>query len=59
MPNAFGTPEHWLERAEEARTITESLTNPQSKEAMLRIAKDYERIAEGAAQRAKGSPQSN
>jgi hypothetical protein len=52
-------PEHWLQRAEEARSIADQINDPQSKEAMLRIANDYERLAERAKQRAKGSPQSN
>jgi hypothetical protein len=51
-------PQHWHKRAEEARTIAASMNDPQSKEAMLRIAKDYERLAERAEKRATGSPQS-
>jgi hypothetical protein len=59
MPASFiNDPAHWRQRAEEARTVAEQMNEPQSKEAMLRIAKDYERLAERAAQRAKGSGQS-
>ena len=58
MPASFiNDPAHWRQRAEEARSVAEQMTEPQSKEAMLRIAKDYERLAERAAQRAKGSKQ--
>jgi Pectate lyase, N terminus len=58
MPASFiNDPAHWRQRAEEARTVAEQMYEPQSKEAMLRIAKDYERLAERAALRAKGSTQ--
>ena len=56
MPASFiNDPEHW--RAEETRTIAEQMSDLQSKDAMLRIAKDYERLAERAEQRGKGSGQ--
>jgi hypothetical protein len=56
MPASFiNDPEHWRQRAGEARSVAEQMNEPQSKEAMLRIAKDYERLAERAEQRAKGS----
>jgi hypothetical protein len=53
MPASFiNDPAHWRQRAAEARSVAEQMNDPQSKEAMLRIAKDYERLAERAAQRA-------
>jgi len=56
MPASFiNDPGHWRQRAEEARTIADRMNEPQSKEAMLRIAKDYERLAERAEERAKGA----
>jgi hypothetical protein len=59
MPASFiNDPEHWRQRAGEARSVAEQMNEPQSKEAMLRIAKDYERLAERADQRAKGSSRS-
>jgi len=58
MPASFiNDPAHWRQRAEEARTIAEQMNDLQSRESMLRIAKDYERLAERADQRAKGSQQ--
>lgn len=55
MPASFiNDPAHWRQRAGEARTIAEQMNDPQSKESMVRIAKDYERLAERAEQRAKG-----
>jgi hypothetical protein len=58
MPASFiNDPEHWRRRAEEARSIAEQMSDSPSKDAMLRIAKDYERLAERAEERAKGSVQ--
>ena len=55
MPISFiNDPKHWLKRAEEARTMADSMNDLQSKEAMLRIAQDYERLAKRAEERAKG-----
>ncbi len=47
-------PAHWLERAEEARSIAEQLSDPESRRMMLRIAEDYERLATHARRRKKG-----
>ena len=45
MPASFiNDPAHWRQRAEEARTIAEQMSDLNSKDAMLRIAKDYERL---------------
>jgi hypothetical protein len=34
-------PKHWRDRAEEARTVADELTDPDSKRRMLRIAENY------------------
>ena len=39
-------PEHWLNRAEEARVMAEGMKDPETRAAMLRIAAEYEAIAE-------------
>ncbi len=44
---------YWRSRAEEARLLAEALEDAQSKQIMLGIAGDYERIAELAEQRVK------
>ena len=44
-------PKHWLERAEEARSIADQLSDPDSRRMMLRIAEDYERLANHARRR--------
>jgi len=49
-------PEHWRSRAEEMRTLAEGMHDQQSKEAMLRIAQEYEHLAKRAEDRAKGAP---
>ena len=53
-PSYINHPEHWRDRAEEARKLAEQIEDADSKAAMLRIAKDYERLAERAELRAKG-----
>ena len=41
-------PEHWRNRAEEARAIAVQMTDPHTKATMLAIAQDYERLAKWA-----------
>ncbi len=55
-PLSINDPEHWHQRAEEARTIANQIDDLQAKAAMLRIAEDYERLAKRAGQRAIGRP---
>ncbi len=47
-------PKHWRERAEQMRTIAEETHNPLAKETMLRIAQDYEHLAQRAEARLAG-----
>src|SRR5258706_11185748 len=47
-------PDHWRARAEEARILAKEMNDSESKDAMLRIAEDYERLAKRAEDRAMG-----
>jgi hypothetical protein len=43
MATSFNDPEHWRNRAEEARTLAGQMSDEASKQTMLRIAADHER----------------
>ncbi len=45
-------PDYWRNRAEEARGIAVQMVDPQTKATMLAIARDYEKLAKRAEQRA-------
>ena len=52
MPTSIlDDPDHWRARAEEARALADQMTSDDTKETMLRIAKDYDRLAELAERR--------
>ena len=53
--SVFERPEHWRQRPEEARRMADLMSNMPSKEAMLGIAEDYERLAKWVEERAKRS----
>jgi len=38
-------PQHWRDRAEEARTLASAIRDEFCKQTMLHIARDYERLA--------------
>ena len=50
--------DYWRKRAEEARTISERMTDAHTKSLMLGVAESYEKIAKWAAEIA-GEPSSN
>jgi hypothetical protein len=45
MSSLLDDPEHWRSRAE-ARSVAEQLSDPEAKRTMLRIAAEYELLAE-------------
>ena len=52
MPKSrINDPRHWRERAQEARIVADALTDPDSNSRMLRVAEDYEVLAQRAEQR--------
>jgi hypothetical protein len=57
MPaSLINDPEHWRDRAREKRELAERLRNEQAKQTVLRVANEYERLAEQAEERSRGSP---
>ena len=49
MPSAISSdPQHWRDRAAEARALAEKIADPKAKLAMLDIASNYQKIAERA-----------
>ena len=51
--STLGSGEHWHNRADEARSLADDMNDEISKQMMLQIADDYERLAQRAEQRAK------
>jgi hypothetical protein len=49
--NLLNNPQHWRERAKDARWLVEQVTGPESKRVMLGIAERYEGIAQRAESR--------
>ncbi len=47
----YNDPEHWRQRAQEARELAHKLSDLQSRAAMLEIAEQYERLVERAVER--------
>ena len=55
MSSPIYDPEHWRQRAEEMRTMAEDMRDPEARATMLRIAEEYEVLAQCAAKRAAGN----
>jgi len=48
---------HWQSRAEEMRVVAEDMRDPVNKQAAMRIAADYDRLALRAQERSRNSPE--
>jgi hypothetical protein len=46
-------PKHWRKRVEEARTLAHKIADKKGKARMLRLVKQYEKLAEKAEQRSR------
>ena len=51
MPLLFNDPGHWRQRADDARTLAEQITDEIGRQAMLEIAEKYDHLAARAVQR--------
>jgi hypothetical protein len=54
MPKSdfINDPKHWPDRAAEMRALSETMNDVETKAIMLRLASDYDKLADRAAQRA-------
>ena len=50
----FNNPQHWRDRAEEARVLAEQMHDDLSRAMMLKIAEDYDKLAVRASSRIAG-----
>jgi hypothetical protein len=59
MPASFiNDPKHWRDRAAEMRSLAAQTADGDSKRAMVRIAEDYDTLAQRAEERSAGLPHS-
>ncbi len=56
VPERWRQVEGWRRRAEEIRTAAESFAVPSAKETMLRVARNYERLADDLERRLRPQP---
>ena len=53
-PNRINDPDHWRDRADEARAMAEQMGDLDAKKSMLRVAEEYEQLAQLAEERLRG-----
>jgi hypothetical protein len=54
MPSLLNNSGHWKQRAQEARRLADSVSDPEARTTLLKIADEYERLAARAASRGDG-----
>jgi hypothetical protein len=54
MPSIRNDAAHWFRRAQETRQLAESIGDAEAKSSLLKIAEQYERLAQLAASRGNG-----
>lgn len=54
MPAIYGSSEHWIARAKEAREMAAQIDDREAKQAMIAVAENYEKIAKRAEAREAG-----
>jgi hypothetical protein len=52
-PASINDPKHWSDRADEMRALSETMKSEEATAIMLRLADDYDKLADRAAERQK------
>jgi hypothetical protein len=55
-PNPINDPGHWRKLAQEMRVLAESVTDSAAKETILRIGRDYDRLAQRVMRKSDDQP---